>query len=410
MTMLIKDDSKQCLSIFNGAFANPLLIERLVLTIYAVIFFIGLVGNIMTIVIIKYNAYLRTPTNFYLLNLAVSDLMMLLCNLPLEMIEIYYRQWPLPVAFCKLRSLCAEFFTCSSILTILAFTCERYFAIVHPIHFHQLSHFRRAQNIIIIIWCISLAFSLPLGLSFEIESTTSTLSTSQYTSNRTRSAPLNDSYSLLSNYCNACVPNKSVAKLWSIIMIITSLCFFYLPMLIIGAIYLFIGQALRRANEYENHVEEAEPSLSSISSNGMTLRRGVTSIPYQSDTIATESIEMKPAGTHVGSYSWLKTRARCQARQVVVKTLGKQTWADRQGEKKATSGCFSFSSGCGHRLLLLLCSTLSATLTLSDYGSQLEAQLGIRSLFQDHGLSLCDIRRDVLFRISDQSSALQRGF
>lgn len=327
--MLVNDDSTQCLSIFHNTFSNTLLVERFVLTIYAVIFFIGLVGNIMTIVIIKYNTYLRTPTNFYLLNLAVSDLMMLLCNLPLEMIEIYYRQWPLPVAFCKLRSICAEFFTCSSILTILAFTCERYFAIVHPIHFHQLSHFRRARNIIVIIWCISLAFSLPLGLSYEIESVNVPSSTamptpSSYNSSRTRLTRVNDTYSQLSNYCNSCVPSKSVEKIWSVVMIIISLCFFYLPMFIIGAIYLFIGQALRRANTYENHIEEAEPSLSSISSNGVMLRRGLTSTPYQSNIIVTESIEMKPATTHVGSYSWLKTRARYQARQVVVKTLGKR--------------------------------------------------------------------------------------
>ena len=207
-------------------------------------FLIGLVGNVMTIIIMKTNLHLRTPTNTYLLNLAVSDLMILLCNLPIEILEIYHRQWPLPVVFCKLRNVCAEFFTCSSILTIVAFTCERYFTIVHPVHLHRLSHFRRAHNIIIIIWCISFSFSLLVGLSYEsrLETATSTIE------------------------CKACVSKKGLEKVLSILIIVTSVGFFYLPMLIIGAIYLFIGQALRRLSQYEIYSHQCEPSISSQSS------------------------------------------------------------------------------------------------------------------------------------------------
>lgn len=341
---MFKDDSNQCLSIFHDVFAHPLSIERFLLVIYGLIFVIGLVGNIMTIIIIKYNRYLRTPTNFYLLNLAVSDLMMLMCNLPLEMIEIHYRQWPLPIIFCKLRNICAEFFTCSSILTILAFTCERYFAIVHPVHFHQLTHFRRAQNVIIIIWFISLIFSLPLGLSYEIDTTiaphasystssmpfvhSTFINRTMYAARTNQTASTYSSSLPVINYCNSCVPKKSLAKLLSIIMIFTSLCFFYLPMIIIGAIYLFIGQALRRANRFENHSNEMKTSCSSLSSHGLSLKRGLTSSPCHSAFLKQESIELKQqqqqiqSNAHVSSYSWLKTRARCQARQVVVKTLG----------------------------------------------------------------------------------------
>jgi hypothetical protein len=235
-----------------------------------------------------------------------------MCNLPLEMIEIHYRQWPLSIIFCKLRNISAEFFTCSSILTILAFTCERYFAIVHPIHFHQLTHFRRAQNIIIIIWFISLIFSVPLGFSYEIE----TNLIPSY------SSKLNQTIPSITNCCKSCVPKKNLAKLLSIIMIITSLCFFYFPMIIIGMIYLFIGKALRRVNKYENpsdHTESSLPSLTNYSSIG---KKQIISASSHSNINNKESIESRQQDTHIGSYSWLKTRARCQARKVVVKTLG----------------------------------------------------------------------------------------
>jgi hypothetical protein len=312
--MLGKDDINKCPSIFNDSFSNPFLIERFLLIIYTIIFFIGLVGNIMTIIIIKYNTHLRTPTNFYLLNLAVSDLMMLMCNLPLEMIEIHYREWPLSIIFCKLRNISAEFFTCSSILTILAFTCERYFAIVHPIHFHQLGHFRRAQNIILIIWFISLIFSVPLGFSYEIDSYSTILVFKTNNKNI-----LNETISSINISCKSCVPKKSVAKLLSIIMIITSCCFFYFPMIIIGTIYLFIGKTLRHVNQYENPSNHIELSLSSSFSSSNNIGKKQINISHSRSSIN----DIKQQTSHIGSYSWLKTRARCQARKVVVKTLGK---------------------------------------------------------------------------------------
>lgn len=304
--MWIIDNKNKCPSIYEDIFSNPLFIEQLILITYTIIFLIGLVGNIMTIIIIKYNTYLRTPTNFYLLNLAASDLMILMCNLPLEMLEIYNREWPISIIFCKLRNISAEFFTCSSILTIFAFTCERYFAIVHPIHLHRLSHFRRAQNIIIIIWLISLGFSLPLGLSYEIESNVSISS-----DNSTELA------------CKSCVPKKHSAKILSIIIMISSFCLFYFPMFIIGAIYLFIGKALRRVSKYEGCSHPIELSSSSQSSNKTITKEYILSKDFCLGLSNKETIEIQQQGSHINSYSWLKMRARCQARQVVVKTLGK---------------------------------------------------------------------------------------
>ncbi|CAF2710677.1 unnamed protein product [Rotaria sp. Silwood2] len=318
-------NTNKCPSIYQGIFSNPFFIEQLILIIYLFIFTIGFVGNIMTIFIIIYNTHLRTPTNYYLLNLAVSDLMMLMCNLPLEMLEIYNRKWPLSIIFCKLRNICAEFFTCSSILTILAFTCERYFAIVHPIHFHRLSHFRRAQNIIIIIWLISIGFSLPLGLSYEIETNSlgisNNLPTIVFINNNTKLIQSNFFDKDISHDCKSCVPKKSLTKILSIIIIITSFCFFYFPMIIIGAIYLFIGKALRHVNKYEIYSSQTEISISSVSNNGINLKKYIDNNSSHSGLSNRDVQDRQQQSPHIISYSRLKMRERCQARKVVVKTL-----------------------------------------------------------------------------------------
>lgn len=48
------------------------------LFIYPLILIIGLVGNVCTCLVITLNANMRTPTNYYLFSLAVSDLLMLI--------------------------------------------------------------------------------------------------------------------------------------------------------------------------------------------------------------------------------------------------------------------------------------------------------------------------------------------
>jgi hypothetical protein len=94
-------------------------------------------------------------------------------------------------------------------------------------------------------------------------------------------------------------------------------------MIIIGAIYLFIGKALSQVNKYENHSNHMKSSSSTLSTYRSIGKKQTPSISCHSSIINKELRNIKQQNTHLDSYSWLKTRARCQARKVVVKTLGK---------------------------------------------------------------------------------------
>lgn len=73
--------------------------------IYATIGIIGVTGNINTCVVILSNKYMHTATNCYLFNIAVSDLMTLICGVPI------YNFLPIHTdATCKLRYLVEPFF------------------------------------------------------------------------------------------------------------------------------------------------------------------------------------------------------------------------------------------------------------------------------------------------------------
>ena len=100
----------------------------------------GVMGNIATCLVIINNEYMRTTTNIYLFNLALTHLATMLFPMPSELF-LMWRQYPwnfgevdklhviqkiISVQFaCDLKVVVNEALINASILTIVAFTIER---------------------------------------------------------------------------------------------------------------------------------------------------------------------------------------------------------------------------------------------------------------------------------------------
>ena len=136
---------------------------------YCIIFIMGIVGNVCTCVVIAKNRYMQTATNYYLFNLAVSDLLVLLLGLPQETYGIWSAYpWIFGEPFCVLRIMASETSTYASILTITAFTVERYVAICHSMRAQTKSSLKRATKVIIIVWIVSALCSIPMVVQFGV--------------------------------------------------------------------------------------------------------------------------------------------------------------------------------------------------------------------------------------------------
>lgn len=61
----------------------------------AVLGIVGAVGNAMVIYIFCSTKSLRTPSNLLVVNLAFSDLLMMLTNSPTMVVNAYYETWAL---------------------------------------------------------------------------------------------------------------------------------------------------------------------------------------------------------------------------------------------------------------------------------------------------------------------------
>lgn len=147
----------------GGAVAD-LWIMLLLTFVYLVILLAGILGNASVCICIGQNQLMHTNTNFYLFNLAVADLLYMLFGLPFEIHMFWYQYpWPFGEAFCKFRSYATESCSYASVLTIVAFTVERYIAICHPLYSYVLAEFKRVIYVTAAIWCISLASALPVA-------------------------------------------------------------------------------------------------------------------------------------------------------------------------------------------------------------------------------------------------------
>ena len=80
---------------------------------YVLVFVIGVLGNILVTVVVAKNVDMRTPTNYFLVNLSIADLLVLCVCMPSALIEFHARDvWYLGAAMCKYKVKCFKYFLC----------------------------------------------------------------------------------------------------------------------------------------------------------------------------------------------------------------------------------------------------------------------------------------------------------
>ncbi|KAL1509283.1 hypothetical protein ABEB36_004045 [Hypothenemus hampei] len=94
---------------FYGPQTQDLPMTILITVINGLIFVTGVLGNIAVCIVIIKQPTLHTATNYYLFNLAVSDVSLLIFGLPQD-VMLYWHQYPWPFGefFCKFRALVSE--------------------------------------------------------------------------------------------------------------------------------------------------------------------------------------------------------------------------------------------------------------------------------------------------------------
>lgn len=217
-------------------YRDPLYVVVPITIIYAAIFLTGIIGNISTCIVIARNRHMHTATNYYLFSLAISDLLLLVSGLPPEMFFMWRKHtYVFGETFCVLQSFAAETSANATVLTITAFTIERYVAICHPFQSHTLSKLSRAVKFVIAIWVSALGLAIPQAIQYGVVTVAGA-----------SDSATSESYCTLKKVL---IPNA----------FLISICvFFVVPMTVITVLYVLIGLKLRKSRL----INVKRPSLS----------------------------------------------------------------------------------------------------------------------------------------------------
>lgn len=129
---------------------------------YLLIFLVGVLGNSLTCAVILRYRVMQTPTNFYLLSLAVSDLLVLLLGMPLELYEMWHNYpYLLRHGGCYFRTFLFETVCFASVLNVTALSVERYMAVVHPLKVKCATTRSHVKKVILLLWAASLLCAAP---------------------------------------------------------------------------------------------------------------------------------------------------------------------------------------------------------------------------------------------------------
>ncbi|KTG35271.1 hypothetical protein cypCar_00003356 [Cyprinus carpio] len=121
---------------------------------------VGIVGNIMVVLVVLTTRHMRTPTNCYLVSLAVADLMVLVAaGLP-NISESLMATWVYGHAGCLGITYFQYLGINASSCSITAFTVERYIAICHPMRAQTVCTVSRAKRIIAGVWAFTCVYCM----------------------------------------------------------------------------------------------------------------------------------------------------------------------------------------------------------------------------------------------------------
>uniref|UniRef100_A0A3B5L3L0 G-protein coupled receptors family 1 profile domain-containing protein n=1 Tax=Xiphophorus couchianus TaxID=32473 RepID=A0A3B5L3L0_9TELE len=121
----------------------------------------GVLGNFLVIYAFSRSRSLRTPANMFIINLAVTDLLMCLTQSPVFFTTSINKRWIFGEKGCELYAFCGALFGICSMITLMVIAIDRYFVITRPLTSIGVLSRKRALLILLAVWAYSLGWSLP---------------------------------------------------------------------------------------------------------------------------------------------------------------------------------------------------------------------------------------------------------
>ncbi|KAM9772990.1 melanopsin-A-like isoform 2-T12 [Syngnathus typhle] len=121
----------------------------------------GILGNFLVIYAFCRSRTLRTPSNIFIINLAITDFFMSMTQAPIFFVSSMYKRWIFGKRGCELYAFCGALFGICSMMTLMVIAVDRYVVITRPLASLGSMSRRKALSIVAVAWLYSMGWSLP---------------------------------------------------------------------------------------------------------------------------------------------------------------------------------------------------------------------------------------------------------
>ena len=138
---------------------------------YFLSFVLALIGNVIIGIIVYRARSMRKPINFFIVNMAMSDLLFPIVGFPYLVIEINSGNWslrgPVGQALCKLHIFLVFVSALVSTQSLVLIAVDRFGAVVFPLRSPLISS-KRCRFFILTTWIIAVAANIPNAMTYEL--------------------------------------------------------------------------------------------------------------------------------------------------------------------------------------------------------------------------------------------------
>ncbi|CAL7935570.1 unnamed protein product [Xylocopa violacea] len=195
-----------------------------------VVMVLGIIGNLMVQLVVFRGKDMRNSTNIFLVNLSIADLCVLLICTPTVLVEVNSgpQVWPLGEYMCKAVPFIELTVAHASVLTILAISFERYYAICEPLRVGYMCTKTRATFLCLLAWVAAALCTSPI------------IWVSQYQEARVRDAKNDQEAKNLVPVCLTMADTSATVVFFLLLILL----FYLAPLLILLILYAFIVRQL----------------------------------------------------------------------------------------------------------------------------------------------------------------------
>uniref|UniRef100_A0A8C5I3K7 Alpha-1A adrenergic receptor n=1 Tax=Gouania willdenowi TaxID=441366 RepID=A0A8C5I3K7_GOUWI len=120
----------------------------------------GIVGNILVILSVVCHRHLRTVTHYFIVNLAVADLLLSSTVLPFSAILEILDRWVFGRVFCNVWAAVDVLCCTASIMSLCVISVDRYIGVSYPLRYPAIMTKHRALLAVMLLWVLSIIISI----------------------------------------------------------------------------------------------------------------------------------------------------------------------------------------------------------------------------------------------------------